>query len=86
MPDSMIEDKHLAKKIQGQVTNLRRLVDAVGDRRIRHHIDDLLCQVFLLAREGHIRNMNGGVGPSHVHKLLAELYSGEVEDSSTTTH
>jgi len=58
--DSMIQDKALAKNIQEQTATLRRLIDAVGDRRIRQNMDELLCQVYLLARDGHSRNMNGG--------------------------
>lgn len=57
-----IEDKELAQQIQEATMDLRRLIDAVGNRRIRHKMDDYLTRVYLLARDGHERNINGGRG------------------------
>lgn len=75
--DSTIQDTALAKKIQQRTTALRELIDAVGDRRIRQHMDELLCRVYLLARDGHTRNLNGGAGGAvgkvdELHTLVSE--------------
>ena len=58
-----IEDRELAGKIIEQVRSLRLMLDAVGNRRIRHAMDDHLCRVYLLASDGHEGNINGGGNP-----------------------
>lgn len=55
-----IKDQELSDKIQAEVRSLRQLIDSVGDRQIRHSMDEHLCRVFLLARDGHTDNINGG--------------------------
>ena len=55
-----IEDQELSDKIQAKVRSLRQLIDGVGNRQIRHSMDEQLCRVFLLARDGHTDNINGG--------------------------
>lgn len=60
-----IEDRELAGKIIEQVRSLRLMIDAVGNRRIRQAMDDYLCRVYLLARDGHEGNANGGRKPEY---------------------
>lgn len=60
----MEDDRELARAIIKAVDNLSRKNDAVGDRRLRHAIDRRLVEIRLLVRDGHLRNMNGGRGPS----------------------
>lgn len=55
-----IKDQELSDKIQAKVRSLRQLIDGVGNRQIRHSMDEHLCRVFLLARDGHTDNINGG--------------------------
>ena len=61
----MIEDRELAEEIIKKTDKLRRLNQAVGNRRIRLAIDECLTAVYLLAKDGHLRNMNGGAGMHH---------------------
>lgn len=61
----MIEDRELAEEIVKKTDELRRLNQAVGNRRIRLAIDECLTTVYLLAKDGHLRNMNGGAGMHH---------------------
>jgi hypothetical protein len=55
-----IEDKALVKKILALVDKLERLNDSVGCTPIRHAISHRVVEIRLLARDGHLRNMNGG--------------------------
>ena len=55
-----VEDRELAEEIMKKVTKLRRKIDAVGNSRIRQQMDEYLCRVWLLARDGHEKNLNGG--------------------------
>ena len=57
----MIEDRELAEEIIKKTDKLRRLNQAVGNRRIRLAIDGCLTIVYLLAKDGHLRNMRGGI-------------------------
>ena len=61
----MIEDRELAEEIIKKTDKLRRLNQAVGSRRIRLAIDEYLTAVDLLAKDGHLQNMNGGAGMYH---------------------
>lgn len=55
-----IEDKDLVKKILNLVDMLERLNDSVGCTPIRHAISHRVVEIRLLARDGHLKNMNGG--------------------------
>ena len=56
----MIEDEDLADKIAKKAMKLRELNQSVGDRKTRQAIDECLTIVYLLAKDGHLKNMNGG--------------------------
>lgn len=56
----MIEDGALQEKIMRKISKLRILIDAVGDYEIRRALDQRLTEAFLLARDGCLRNLNGG--------------------------
>lgn len=60
MSADIIEDRVLATKLQKKIHELRRLNQAVGNKRIRQKIDEYLCRSYLLARDGHEKNLNGG--------------------------
>lgn len=55
-----IEDKDLVKKILNLVDMLERLNDSVGCTPIRHAISHRVVEIRLLARDGNLKNMNGG--------------------------
>ncbi len=71
-----IEDRELAGKIIEQVRSLRLMLDAVGNRRIRQAMDDHLCRVYLLARDGHEGNINGGMNLNAYQKKVVKHYAG----------
>jgi hypothetical protein len=48
-----------------KIQDLRRLNDTVADNCIRREIDEHLTRVFLLVRDGHTGDLNGGRGPWH---------------------
>lgn len=56
--DNQIEDRALAKKILVSIDKLERLNDCVGNTPIRHQISEYLVRIRLLARDGHMRNLN----------------------------
>ena len=58
-----IEDKELVQELLDLVDRLERLNDSVGCTPIRHAISHRVVEIRLLARDGHLRNMNGGKGP-----------------------
>ena len=62
MTKDLIEDRELAKEIMARMDELELLNDAVGNRAIRHQISEHLVCIRLLARDGHLGNMNGGAG------------------------
>ncbi len=57
-----IEDKELVQELLDLVDRLERLNDSVGYTPIRHAISHRVVEIRLLARDGHLRNMNGGKG------------------------
>lgn len=61
----MIEDRELAEKLAKRANVLRELNQNVGNRKIRLAIDECLTVVYLLAKDGHLRNMNWGAGMHH---------------------
>ena len=74
----MIEDRELAEKIAKKADRLRELNQNVGNRKIRHAIDECLTLVYLLARDGHLRNMNGGRGG--IGQCIARVVKDDGED------
>lgn len=58
-----VEDRDLAKRIMKQIDKIEQLNDAVGNTPIRHAISEYLVRIRLLARDGHERNINGGLKP-----------------------
>jgi hypothetical protein len=61
----VIEDTDLRNDMLMRVRALRVLNDTVADNCIRREIDEHLTRVFLLVRDGHTGNLNGGRGPWH---------------------
>ena len=59
----MTEDTDLRNDMLTKIQDLRRLNDTVADNCIRREIDEHLTRVFLLVRDGHTGNLNGGRGP-----------------------
>lgn len=58
--DYEIEDKDLVQEILETVDKLELLNAGVGCKPIRHAISHRVVEIRLLARDGHLRNMNGG--------------------------
>ena len=56
----MMEDKELQSKLIEKIMKLRRLNDAVGNRAVRQKVDEYLTRAFLMVRDGHEKNLNGG--------------------------
>ena len=50
--------------MQRKIDTLERENDAIGHRVIRQAINARLVEIRLLLRDGHLRNMNGGKGPT----------------------
>lgn len=46
--------------MQRKIDQLERENDAIGLTRIRHAVNEILVEIRLLLRDGHLRNMNGG--------------------------
>jgi len=59
-PDTAPVDQGLAAKMMTAIQALNRLNDGIGDRALRQQIDEHLVRAFLLVRDGHERNINGG--------------------------
>ena len=55
-----IEDRELATAIMWRADELEKVNDAVGNRRIRHRISELVVRIRLLARDGNENAINGG--------------------------
>lgn len=55
-----IEDKELQEKLVKKLYKLRILNQEVGDRQLRHAIDELLTKAYLLAKYGNLDKLNGG--------------------------
>ena len=55
-----MNDKELQKEMLKKISKLRRLNDAIGERSLRHAIDEHLTRVFLLVRDGNLDCLNGG--------------------------
>jgi hypothetical protein len=51
------------KSMQRKVDALERENDAIALTRVRHAINERLIEIRLLLRDGHLDNMNGGLGP-----------------------
>jgi len=58
---NQIEDRKLAEAIIKMTHKLGRLNDAVGNRQIRQEIDEHIVKIRLLARDGNLDNLNGGI-------------------------
>ncbi len=63
---AQINDRELALRIISLTDALERLNDSVGTTSIRHQISEYVVRIRLLARDGHLRNMNGGRGPGKI--------------------
>ena len=74
----MIEDRELAEKLAKRANVLRELNQNVGNRKIRHAIDECLTIVYLLAKDGHLRNMNAGRGG--IGECIARVAKDEGEE------
>lgn len=58
-----VEDAALAKVLNRGIDALERQIDNVGDTPLRHALSQRIVEIRMLARDGHLRNMNGGKGP-----------------------
>ena len=74
----MIEDQELAEKIARTAYRLREVNQNVGNRKIRHAIDECLTIVYLLAKDGHLRNMNAGQG--NIGRCIARVVKDDGEE------
>lgn len=59
MGTEQIEDRKLAEQIMKAAQKLERLNDAVGNRTIRHAINERCVEIFLLARDGNLDKKGG---------------------------
>ena len=62
-PDLGITKQQVAA-MQRKIDTLERENDAIGHRAIRQAINARLVEIRLFLRDGHLRNMNGGKGPT----------------------
>jgi hypothetical protein len=56
----IIDDRGLQGRLLEKISKLRRLNDCVDNLRIRQQVDEYLTRAFLLVRDGHEDNLNGG--------------------------
>lgn len=49
--------------IMNTIDLIRIHADELADSKVRRAIDERCTEIFLLARDGHLNNMNGGKGP-----------------------
>lgn len=59
-----LSDAALAKDILRKLDALERLNDNVAETPLRRAVNERIVECRLLVRDGHLRNMNGGKGPS----------------------
>lgn len=59
-----VSDPALLRVMGRAIDTLERQIDCVAERPLRLALNQRIIEIRMLARDGHLRNMNGGKGPN----------------------